>query len=378
VNQLNENGGVLGKEVELVTADSAAQPSEANSLVQEMINQDGIQMLCGTIVSEVTLSLMDLAAEFDLPFFSTGAASPRITKENQGQDYERYKNHFRPGPVHAIAQAKYLAQYGQYLQSEYGYDTMAVVSEDAAWTQPVTDYTADILRENGITVEINQRVALDTSDWAPILDDVESSGAQVMIGALSHIPITGMVASWSRNEYPFTLEGIMIAAQSPQFLDDTGSEGMYLSTATSACDGYSDVTEHTSELMDLYQSEYDERPTTPTFVGFITYDTINLWAEACERAGTADHTEDIDAIVEELQATDYTGTYGRIQFYGPDAEYPNDVKTGEGPGDEFAPWNVTQWQPADGDGIGGTGGTKRCIWPDTVANGEHMLPPWME
>jgi len=150
-----------------------------------------------------------------------------------------------------------------------------------------------------------------------------------------------MTSSWSRNEYPFSLDGVMIAAQSPQFWSDTQGTAEYLSTATAAADGFADITPKTSEVMDAYQAEYDSRPTTPTFVGFITHDAVNLYAEAVERAGTANHREDIDSIVEELQATDFEGSYGRIQFQGPDDEYPNDVYPGEGPGDEFAPFTIT-------------------------------------
>ena len=378
VDQLNENGGILDKDVELVTADSAAQPSEAHSAVTEMINRENINMLVGTIVSEVALSLVDLAAENDLPFLITGAASPRIFAENHAQDYDQYKSIFRPGPVNSIKQAEYLAQYGEFLSEEHDWDTVAVVSEDAAWTQDITDITASQIEESGIDVPVNERVALDTNDWTPILDRVEESGAQAMIGALSHIPITGLTASWSRNEYPFSLDGIMIAAQSPQFWSDTDGTTEYLSTATAAADGFADITPKTSEVMDAYQSEYDSRPTTPTFVGFITHDAINLYAEAVERAGTADHRSDIDSIAEELQAADFEGSYGHIRFQGPDDEYPNDVYAGEEPGDEFAPYTVTQWQEAeDGDGIGGTNGTKKCVWPESYANGDHQPPSWM-
>ncbi|WP_226482750.1 ABC transporter substrate-binding protein [Natrinema amylolyticum] len=378
VDQLNENGGILDQDVELVTADSAGQPSEAHSAVTEMISRENIQMLVGTIVSEVALSLVDLASENDLPFMITGAASPRIFAENHAQNYDQYKSIFRPGPVNSIKQAEYLAEYGQFLSEEHGWDTMAVVSEDAAWTQDITDITAGLLEDNGIDVSVNERVALDTNDWTPILDQVESSGAQAMIGALSHIPITGMTASWSRNEYPFSVDGVMIAAQSPQFWSDTDGTAEYLSTATAAADGFADITPKTSEVMDAYQAEYDSRPTTPTFVGFITHDAINLYAEAVERAGTANHQEDIDAIVEELQATDFQGSFGQIQFQGEDDEYPNDVYPGESAGDEYAPFTVTQWQTAEeGDGIGGTDGTKRCVWPETYQNGDHQPPSWM-
>ncbi|WP_425600938.1 ABC transporter substrate-binding protein [Haloterrigena alkaliphila] len=378
VDQLNEDGGILDQDVELVTADSAAQPSEAHSAVTEMINRENINMLVGTVVSEVALQLVDLTAENNLPFLITGAASPRIFADNHQQNYDQYKSVFRPGPVNSIKQAEYLAQYGEFLAEEHGWDTMAVVSEDAAWTQDITDITASRLQENGIEVSVNERVSLDTNDWAPILDDVEASGAQTMIGALSHIPITGMTAAWSRNEYPFSLDGVMIAAQSPQFWSDTDGTAEYLATATAAADGFADITPKTSEVMDAYQSEYDSRPTTPTFVGFITHDAINLYAEAVERAGTANHREDIDSIVEELQATDFEGSYGQIQFQGEDDEYPNDVYPGESPGDEFAPFTVTQWQEAEGgNGIGDTNGTKFCVWPEEYANGDHQAPSWM-
>ena len=68
-----------------------------------------------------------------------------------------------------------------------------------------------------------------------------------------------------------------------------------------------------------------------------------------------------------MEATDYTGTAGQIQFYGRDHEFPHDVKYGP----DLAQGVYFQWQP-DSEG----NGRQRVIWNDELQEAEYMSPPW--
>jgi len=91
-----------------------------------------------------------------------------------------------------------------------------------------------------------------------------------------------------------------------------------------------------------------------------TYDAIHIWKEAAERANSLD----ADAIVVEMEKTDFASSAGRIVF-----DDKHDVKWGPG----FVTAVGTQWQ--DGELV--------AVWPYGWAGityegtVEYKLPPWM-
>lgn len=375
VEEINANGGILDRDVELVEGDTQFSPSQANTLVNEMVNQEDVKLISGTFASETMLGIEDRVGNANVPFLDTGSASPKITADHVGADYETFKNFFRCNPINANFQADLLADYGKFLADAHGWNSQAVVVEDAEWTKPITQRTKPRLQdEYGIEVTMNKRIAPDTEDFTPVLDSVEETGAQVMLKAISHIPGTSMLATWGENQYPFAQEGINVASMSPQYWGDTNGGCLYETTAESGAGGFAPVTEKTIPFREAYQEKYDERPTTPMYMGFGTYDAHFIFKNAAEEAGTVDYQNNLDDIVAALEGTDYTGTIGQVQFFPKDHQYAHDVK----PGADLVPFPVTQWQEAEGgNGIAGTGGTKVGVFPEQFAAGDHVAPPWM-
>lgn len=366
VEEVNDDGGIMDRDVELIAEDSAGVPSEASTKAQEMVQQEDIDVMIGTFVSEVALGIIDFLADQQVPFIVSGSASPEITRDHAGQDYEQYRNVFRVNSINTDFQAEALADYAEFLADEHGWNSFAVTPENAAWTQPFSEILPAQLEERGLEVALDARIARDTDDFTPVLDQVEASGADVMLKTFAHIPGPGMLSTWRQNEYPFAQEGINVASMSPQFWDDTGGGCLYETTAESGAGGTAAVTEKTIPFTEDYQERYEDRPTAPMYMGFGSYDAVHIYREAVERAGAADYAEDPDAFVDAMLETDHVGTAGRIQFFGSDHEFPHDVK----PGLDFAPFPVQQWQES-GDG------EKVCTFPREIATDDHVMPEWL-
>ncbi|MFB6170710.1 MAG: ABC transporter substrate-binding protein [Haloarculaceae archaeon] len=375
VEEINEDGGIMDTDVELVTGDTQLSPSQANQLVNQMINDDDVDMLVGTFASETMLGIEERVGAANVPFLDTGAASPKITQEYPAKNYDKYKNIFRVGPQNADFQADALADYGAYLADRYGWNTQAVVSEDAEWTKPVTGRTAKRMEEKyGLDVPINDRIAPDTSDFTPILDSVEESGARVMMKAIAHIPGTSMLSTWGANEYPFAQEGTNVASMSPAYWSDTNGNCRYESEAEAGAGGFGKISDKTIPFRKRFQEKYDSRPQTPMYMGCATYDAIYLYKEAVESAGSFNYKKNLDDIVAELEKTDYTGVTGQVSFFPKDHKYAHDVM----PGLDKVPYTPVQWQQAkEGEGLSGTDGTKECVWPEKFATAEHVPAPWI-
>jgi branched-chain amino acid transport system substrate-binding protein len=98
----------------------------------------------------------------------------------------------------------------------------------------------------------------------------------------------------------------------------------------------------------------------PSYCGYTAYDEVYYLADAIKRAGSTDS----DKLVTALEATDYVGTIGRVQFKGKDSPNPHALKVGEG----TITGLMLQWQD----------GKQTNLWPPNVANGKLKFPKFIK
>jgi ABC-type branched-subunit amino acid transport system substrate-binding protein len=84
--EINLAGGILGKQIDLVYADSQANASLSADNVKKMIEKDGIKMVFGGTASSVAIAVGKVANAAKIPFFGTLTYSTETTGE-QGQKY---------------------------------------------------------------------------------------------------------------------------------------------------------------------------------------------------------------------------------------------------------------------------------------------------
>jgi branched-chain amino acid transport system substrate-binding protein len=98
----------------------------------------------------------------------------------------------------------------------------------------------------------------------------------------------------------------------------------------------------------------------PSYAGYTSYDEVYYLADAFKRAGSTDS----DKLVTALEATDYVGTIGRIQFKGKDTSNPHALKVGP----DTITGLMLQWQD----------GKQTNLWPANVANGKLRFPKFIK
>ncbi|WP_440765616.1 ABC transporter substrate-binding protein [Natronorubrum sp. DTA7] len=376
VQELNDNGGILDQEVELLSEDTGGEPTEGERVTESLVQEDQVDLLVGTFVSEVTQGLIDFVAEMDVPFVITGSADPDTITQNHGQDYEHYKNVVRTGPINSDLQAEGMAGYANYLNDLHGWEDFAILSDDAAWTTSFRDILPDQIEENDdLSVVYDDRMSVETEDFSPFLDNAESEDADVVLRFIAHAGAAAFTSTWAQNEYPFALEGISVPGMSPEFWGATEGACLYETTSQSGAGGVAPLTDRTMDFIEAYEAEYvgdgQDPPSKPMYMGFNSYDGILFYAEAAENAGTADYDSDLDDIVEAMLDLEFTGAAGDISLYGEDSDFPHDVRETRNEDDVISNFPVTQWHPDGDDGV------VECVYPEQDATEEHIAPDWL-
>lgn len=77
--KINENGGINGRQIELVIEDDKCDPTTGRLAVTKLIKQDKVFMLQGGMCSGVVNAVLPLVEQSGIPLLVTGAASSAIT-----------------------------------------------------------------------------------------------------------------------------------------------------------------------------------------------------------------------------------------------------------------------------------------------------------
>lgn len=77
---LNANGGINGRQVELVVVDTEADPTKANAAVTRLVQQDKVELVVGPLTSDESLATMPILTQANIP--SMNGSGSEITPEN--------------------------------------------------------------------------------------------------------------------------------------------------------------------------------------------------------------------------------------------------------------------------------------------------------
>ncbi|HEX6000454.1 MAG TPA: ABC transporter substrate-binding protein [Hyphomicrobiaceae bacterium] len=353
-DEINAKGGVLGRKIEIVTYDNKSAAADSVRAFQRAVNQDKVVAVIASYISEVVLALQPWAARLKTPLITPGAASNEITKTVHN-DYEKNKYSFH-GYLASTAQARLVCNAAKdLLVDTLKLKTVAVMSEDAAWTKPLDDGYLDCLPKVGLKVVEHIRFSPDTTDFTPIFNNIESKKAEAIITGISHVGVQPTV-QWKNQQVPIPMFGISAQAISPTFWKDTSGAAEGIPSLAMANPDVA-VTSKTIPFATAFKARFG---TSPAYTGYTAYDEVYIIAEAIKRAGSTD----ADKVVAEMEKTDLEGTIGRIQFLGKDDEFTHGLKTGPG----YITGLVFQWQA----------GKQVTVWPKAIAAGTIKYPSFVK
>jgi len=79
--KINAAGGILGRNIEVLTRDSKFKVDIGLSAAKELIYRENVDVLMGTINSALALAISDMCKKEKVPFFATFSKSAKITGE---------------------------------------------------------------------------------------------------------------------------------------------------------------------------------------------------------------------------------------------------------------------------------------------------------
>jgi branched-chain amino acid transport system substrate-binding protein len=353
-DEINAKGGVDGRKIEIVPYDNHSSSADSVRAFQRAVNEDKVNVVIASYISEVVLALEPWASRLKTPFITPGAASNEISKSVHS-DYDKNKYTFH-GYLTSAALALSVCDAAKELLVDQKHMKSAVImSEDAAWTKPLDVGYEECLPKIGLKVLDHIRFSPDTTDFTPIFNKIEAAKPDVIITGISHVGVQPTV-QWKNQQVPIPMLGISSQATNSTFGKDTNdaSNGV-LYQGVSGPDVA--VTPKSIPFAEGFKAKFGNYP---SYAGYTSYDEVYYIADAVKRAGSTD----ADKLVDALEKTDWEGTIGRIQFYGKDDQFTHSLKYGKG----LITGLMLQWQD----------GKQVSVWPKEVAKGQLKFPSFIK
>lgn len=164
IDKINADGGLLGKKIELVTADGETKPATGVTNVRNFVLSDQVKALFGPVSSAVGAAEAGVAAQYKVPIFMTTSNDIDQT----GKNFSKYVFQVVPSTYmepHAIA--AYVAR----LDKQHHWKSYATISPDYSFGHSTVEEFLAGLKQDGVNANVvgEQWPALGASNFTPYI-----------------------------------------------------------------------------------------------------------------------------------------------------------------------------------------------------------------
>lgn len=297
IEEINAAGGVLGRQIQLITEDTRSKPGEPATVVNKLIARDKVIAVLGEVASSRSLEAAPICQQNRIPMISPSSTNPDVTKTG---DY--------------IFRASFIDPFQGTVMANFATKTLKM-KRVAVFTDVKSDYS------KGLAKFFKERWLANGGEIVVELDyNGGDKDFKAQITAIKAANPEGVFVPGYYTECALiSVQAKQLGLKVPLFggdgweshvLFEIGGDavnGNYLSTHYSPEVG----SEMSRKFVENYQKRWktsDGKPKTPDALAACGYDSALILADAIKRAGTTDGPKLRDAIAATKDFPAVTGT----------------------------------------------------------------------
>lgn len=310
VEKLNAEGGINGRKLELIIADTEANPAKTASIAKKFIHKDGVVAIIGPTLTDTGMNVKKVVDKGQTPIFMTVGGDPVI----MGGKFGPFKYVFKSPQRSSIAVKRLFI----YLK-EKGLTKVAILSAADGFGKDGARWMDKLAAEYGIEVLARESFGTRDTDMTAQLTKVKNAAPQAII-AWTIGPAGSIIA---KNKIQLGIDLPLFQCHGlpdPKYIELAGaaSEGDRMpATKLMIVDELSDTDPQKSviqEFVKLYKEKgFDKQFPINTHSGY-AWDAIMMVAGAIKKVGT-----DKEALRTEIETTkNYIGISGTYNITAED------------------------------------------------------------
>ncbi|MCC6955228.1 MAG: ABC transporter substrate-binding protein [Anaerolineales bacterium] len=309
VKEWNEKGGVLGKKIELIIADSQCSPDPAVNAANKLIDQDGVRLIVGETCSSASIPVAEIVNQKKVLQISPTSTNYSVTVDANGVTRPFTFRACFIDPFQGLVMAKFA--------TGKGYKTAFIMFDQGNdYVRGLAEAFEKAFTELGGTVVGKESYTSSDTDFSAILTKVAESNAEVLY-LPDYYNIVNLVGAQAKDK---GVTAVMMGGDGwdSSDLDVKAADGGFYSNHYDPGDTRPIV----QQWLKAYGAAYKDaqgNPKVPDALATLAYDATNLLIAAVEKAGTEDPTK----VAEAMAAIKWEAVSGTITF---DAQH-NPIKS---------------------------------------------------
>jgi len=302
VSIINENGGLLGRQVELTILDNGSDDVTATEQYEKLITEDKVDLVVGPFSSFLVIPTSAVAAQHGYAFVEPAGGAPDVF--NRGLN-----NVFFAQPAAGARQADPFALYVLGLPPDQRPKTFAVVSLDDPFALGVMDRLKGLLSNGGLDLVYDETYPEGTTDFLQIANEVNKLSPDLILGGTQTEDAIGQIKAYQSVGYQPQIAYFTSGPSLPgPFRDGVGSatEGIF-----SSISWFSESREYQNNIfVEKYIEMFGGN------MGDIPEDAANAFTVGQVLQQAIENTQSIDntTLIDELHQGTFKTIVGPLSF----------------------------------------------------------------
>jgi branched-chain amino acid transport system substrate-binding protein len=215
---VNEDGGLLGRDVELVIKDDASNQNTIVADYNALISQDDVDLLLGTFSSLLNLPASAVAERNQMLYVEPAGGSPEMF--SRGFEYLFFSQQ-----ATADKQGKVFAEWIAALPEDQRPATAAYPTIDDPFAAPNVEGIREILEAAGVQTVYQETYAIDTRNFDTIVNAMKAAAPELVVHGAVFEDGVGLVRSMLRADFrPQWLYQTSAPSLGDQYAEAIGAE----------------------------------------------------------------------------------------------------------------------------------------------------------
>ncbi|MGB7398835.1 ABC transporter substrate-binding protein [Castellaniella sp.] len=286
VEKINKEGGILNRQLELVSYDDSTDASKANSFTKRLIHDDQVDAIIGGTTTGATMSMVPLVQKAEIPFMSLAGAVVVIDPVKKWV--------FKTPHTDRMAAEKVFED-----MKKRGLTKIALMSETSGYGQSGKKESEHVAPQYGIEIVAQETYGPKDTDMTPQLTNIKNNPdvQAVLVFGLGQGPAL-VQRNYRQLGITFPIyESHGVCSDEFIKLAREAAEGTRLPCSALIVAEDLPDSDRQKSVVTSYADEYQKRwKTDVSAFGGHAYDALMLYIDAVMRAGTTDTAKVLEAL----------------------------------------------------------------------------------
>jgi branched-chain amino acid transport system substrate-binding protein len=310
VEEINAEGGILGRQVEIINEDPVSGLGmdlvEVNTALNRLISVHKVDFVLGAASGEFGFSIQEIISQHKTLFIAYYADTDELT-QRVDDEYDKYKYFFKYYPANHTQMTTSLIHEFELAKELMGFNKVGYLAEDLSWTKGMTEGLSDRLPDLGFELVYEGTFPpFDTVDFSSYFAAAEAAGVEVLMPIISYGNGIAFIKEYFDRQSPMVIYGgALTAAGTPESWEWTEGKCKYITTLMESITAGYALTSKTLPFREAYIARWGE---VPINLAGSAYDIIRfILSDALKRAGSLD----TDSVIQALEETNIETSLAR-------------------------------------------------------------------